>query len=108
MNALISTVLTDFIRLECGISESETIVASTGMQRDLGVYGGDAVEFLLAYGKAFQVDISQFMAADYFDGEGAGFPAWFKPVRKRKELTIGHLQQGIATGRLDEQTISGT
>ena len=76
------------------------------MQRDLGVYGDDAVEFLLAYGKAFQVDVRPFMAADYFDGEGPDVRAWFKPVRKRKELTVGHLQQGIAAGRLDEQITS--
>ena len=78
------------------------------MQRDLGIYGDDAVEFLLAYGTAFQVDISQFMAADYFDGEGMGMLAWFGPVRKRKELTAGHLQQGIAAGRLDEQVLRAT
>ena len=75
------------------------------MQRDLGVYGDDAVELLVAYGKYFQVDVSQFMAADYFDGEGPDVLAWFRPVRTRKELTVGQLQQGIAAGRLDEQVL---
>jgi Protein of unknown function (DUF1493) len=108
MDALISTALIDFIRLECGIGQSEVITASTGMQRDLGVYGDDAVEFLVAYGKAFQVDVSRFMAADYFDGEGMDVLAWFKPVKKRKELTVGHLQQGIVAKRLDEEVLRGT
>jgi hypothetical protein len=107
MDALISTALIDFIRLECGIGQSEVITASTGMQRDLGVYGDNAVEFLVAYGKAFHVDVSQFMAADYFDGEGMDVLAWFKPVKERKELTVGHLQQGIAAKRLDEQVLCG-
>ena len=75
------------------------------MQRDLGVYGDDAVEFLIAYGRAFQVDVSQFMTAEYFDGEGLDILAWFKPAKKRKELTVGQLQQGIAAKRLDEQVL---
>jgi hypothetical protein len=105
MDVLISTALIDFIRLECGIGQSVAIAAGTGMQRDLSVYGDDAVAFLVAYGKAFHVDVSRFVAADYFDGEGIGVLAWFKPAKKRKELTVGHLQQGIAAKRLDEQVL---
>ena len=107
MNALVSTALINFIRLECGIAPSVAIIASTEMQRDLGVYGDDAMEFLLAYSKAFHVDLSQFMAADYFDGEGMDILAWFKPSKKRKELTAGHLQQGIDAKRLNEQLLHG-
>ena len=107
MGTCLSTALVDFLRLRCGVAPSVAITASTGIQRDLGVYGDDAVEFLVAYGKLFQVDISQFMAADYFDGEGLDVLAWFKHPKKRKELTAGHLQQGIAAGRLDEQLLRG-
>ena len=77
------------------------------MQRDFGIYGDDAVEFLLAYAAAFKVDVSRFMAADYFAGEGLDLLAWFKPIKKYKELTVLHLQQGIAAGRLDETVIRG-
>ena len=77
------------------------------MQRDLGVYSDDAVEFLMAYSKAFQVDLSQFMAADYVDGEGMNVLGWLKPAKKRKELTVGHPRQSIATKRLDEQLLRG-
>ena len=70
MNTLVSKELIDFIRHECAIQLPEEIVADTGMQRELGVYGDDAVEFLVAYAKNFHVDVSHFMGADYFDGEG--------------------------------------
>ena len=102
MDTPVSTELIDFIRHECAIHVSEEIVASTGMQRDLGVYGDDAVEFLIAYSKNFHVDVSRFMAADYFDGEGFDFLSLFKVKKPKMELTIGYLQKGIDAKRLDE------
>ena len=105
--------LVAFIRMECGISASTAITASTSMQGDLGIYGDDATDFLLAYAKAFNVDVTQFMAADYFDAEGAGQPLgqlfrWFGATMvRKKELTVGHLQRGIDAKRLDEQIIQG-
>ncbi len=78
------------------------------MQDDLGVYGDDAMDFLVAYAKTFHVDLTQFMAADYFDGEGIDVLAWFRPAKaRRKELTVGHLQSGIEAKRLDEVIIQG-
>jgi acyl carrier protein len=46
------------------------LTRNTAVEKDLSITGDDAVEFLLAYGKKFDVDVSNFMAADYFDGEG--------------------------------------
>lgn len=82
------------------------------MQRDLGVYGDDAIEFLVAYSKNFHVDVVHFSAADYFDGEGLdvfGFVlGLFRPAKnRRKELIVGHLQKGVDAKRLDEQVIDG-
>ena len=115
MEAAVSKELVDFIRRECGISGMEAISARTGMQRDLGVYGDDAVEFLVAYGAHFHVDVTHFMAADYFDGEGSDIlgvllsilrlQAWLPANQTRKELTVGHLQRGIEAQRLDEQVL---
>ena len=107
MNTLVSKELIDFIRHECAIQLPEEIVADTGMQRELGVCGDDAVEFLVAYAKNFHVDVSHFMGADYFDGEGLYFLSLFKVKRTKKELTVGHLQRGIDARRLDEQVIHG-
>jgi hypothetical protein len=113
MTDSVSTELADFIRHECGFSDEEEINSHTGMSRDLGVYGDDAVEFLVAYGAHFHVDVSGFMAADYFDGEGMDVlggllrAVGLAKSRNRKELTVGHLQRGIAAKRLDEQVIAG-
>ena len=112
MNASVSIRLVEFIRHECAIPIEEEINANTRMYSDLGVYGDDAVELLVAYAKTFDVDVTHFMAADYFKGEGAdilGFMlSLFKPAEQaQKELTVGHLQKGIEAKRLDEQVIQG-
>ena len=108
MEPSLSTALVDFIREESGVSFSETITAHTRLQDDLGVYGDDATDLLLAYAKAFHVDITQFPAADYFDSEGIDVLAWFRLVKpRRKELTVGHLQRGIEAQRLDETITQG-
>ena len=115
MDAVVSKELVDFIRRECGISEAVEISAQTGMQRDLGVYGDDAIEFLVAYGAHFHVDVTEFRAADYFGGEGwdilgvllglLRLGAWLPANQTRKELTVGHLLRGIEAKRLNEQAI---
>ncbi len=48
----------------------QIITRSTQIEDDLGVYGDDAVEFIVAFGKEFNVDVSKFMANDYFSPEG--------------------------------------
>ena len=84
----------------------------TRIQDDLRIYGDDAVEFIVAYGQAFNVDVTKFMAADYFDPEGDKIlPAiirtlTLKQKRPRKILTVGHLEKGIKEGRLDESVIN--
>lgn len=108
MEPLLSPALVDFIREQSGVSPSETIAAHTRLQDDLGVYGDDSTDLLLAYAKTFHVDVTQFPAADYFDSEGLDVLAWFRPVKpRRKELTVGHLQRGIQAGRLDEGITQG-
>ena len=109
MEPSLSTALVDFIREESGVGLSENITAQTRLQDDLGVYGDDATDLLLAYAKTFHVDVSHFRAADYFDAEGLDVLAWFRPVKpRRKELTVGQLQRGIEAQRLDEAIIQGT
>lgn len=108
MEPCLSTALIDFIRKQSGVGHAEAISAQTRLQDDLGVYGDDATDLLLAYAKTFHVDVSHFMAADYFDGEGLDVLAWFRPVKPhRKDLTVGHLQRGIEAQRLDETIIHG-
>lgn len=87
------------------------LLRETKLQEDLSIYGDDAVEFMIAYGKHFNVDVSKFMAAEYFSDEGGvKLPVAVKKLFKnggasKKVLTIGHLEKGILAGRLDEEVI---
>jgi acyl carrier protein len=92
--------------------EDEEVTREAGIEEDLGVYGDDAVDLLIAYGKTFNVDVTKFMAADYFSAEGDPIlPAIIrfltgKKKKKNKILTVGHLEKGIIAGRLDEEVIN--
>jgi Protein of unknown function (DUF1493) len=84
----------------------------TRVEEDLGIYGDDANEFLIAFGQEFNVDMSKFMAGDYFSDETAGaagtimrFFSWNNKPNK-KTLTLGHLEKAVAAGRLDEDVIN--
>lgn len=83
------------------------ITENSFLEKDLGIYGDDAVEYIMAFGKAFNVDVSKFMAADYFRGEGVSFSSVFsKKKQEKKELSITHLIKAIKAGRLDEEIIN--
>jgi|SRR5579872_4054632 len=90
----------------------ERIQDDSRIEEDLRIYGDDAVELLITYGKEFNVDVSRFMAADYFSGEGLDIIGAIKraitgkPKPLKKELTINHLEKGIIAGRLDEDVIN--
>lgn len=78
---------------------------TTQIERELRITGDDAIEFLIEYGKYFNVDVTKFMAADYFDGEGMN---WLLPNSNsnKKILTLGDLVKGIIAGQLNEQVIN--
>jgi acyl carrier protein len=103
--------LKHFIVKETGVDDDE-VIREAGIEEDLGIYGDDAMELLIAYGKYFNVDTGKFMAADYFSPEGDPIlPAIIriftgKQERKTKILTIRHLEKGIHAGRLDEEVIN--
>ena len=92
--------------------DDEVITDETIIEDDLGVSGDDAVEFMMAYSKEFNVDLSRFMAADYFSPEGSGVFSLIKSVFRigddpnKKTLTVGHLLKGVQAGRLDEEVIN--
>ncbi len=108
MNETIFDKLKVFV-IEQAAVEAEEVTRNARIEDDLGVYGDDAVDLLIAYGKVFNVDITKFMAADYFTGEGdtilPGIIRVLTNGKKRKTLTVGHLEKGIIAGRLDEEII---
>ncbi len=91
------------------LAYNKEITCATSVEYDLGFTGDDAVEFIIEYSKYFKVDVSDFMAAKYFDGEGDGFihmiTQFFLPKRKEYILIVEHLVKGIMYGRLNEVVI---
>lgn len=95
--------LKNFVIRQAAVLEDE-VTMEASLENDLGVYGDDAFDFIIAFGKAFNVDVSKFMAADYFNSGGR---SWLLGnLQKRKELTVAHLDKAIAAGRLDEEVIN--
>lgn len=88
------------------------LLRETRLEKDLKITGDDAVEFIVAFGREFNVDVSQFMAADYFGPEGdVILPAILNFLTgrrrpRRKILTIGHLEKAVFAGKLDEDVIN--
>ena len=101
--------LKEFTISQSAVNDEE-ITRETRLAEDLGVYGDDAVDFIIAYSKAFNVDVTKFMAADYFRAEGGiRLPLFLTTIfnfDEKKVLTIGHLEKGILAGRLDEDVIN--
>ncbi len=107
--------LKEFIVQQAGVDEHE-VTPDARLYNDLGIYGDDAVELLIEYGKKFNVDVSKFMAADYFEGEGGiglidmiyGLIKSFTgsiPSTGLKVLTVNDLENGIIAGKLNESVI---
>jgi hypothetical protein len=70
------------------------------------LWGDDAFEFIEAYTKEFNVDLSEFDMKKYFPPEGdVILPAIMRALRLKKEpeyfpLTLGDLEGGIKKGKL--------
>jgi len=80
------------------------------IEKDLGIYGDDAVELILGFGKKFDVDVSEFMADKYFSAEGDFIlPALLRLLIGNKttkyELTIKNLVDAVKYKKLDEEII---
>lgn len=93
------------------IADVDMADLQSDIEDDLLICGNDSIDFILAYSKEYNVDVSKFMAADYISAEGEqlfgrlfGKPLDSEPAR-RKKLTIRNLLDGIQAGKLDEGTI---
>ena len=111
MNADIFNRIKEFTVKQAGVYEDD-ITENTLLEADLNIYGDDAVEYLVAFGKEFNVDMSNFMAASYFSAEGGlklfpGIKQLFgiKKNPKERQLTIKHLVKSVEMGKLDEEVI---
>ena len=100
----------DFVSDKAGVDPNR-IERTTRLELDLGVYGDDAEELIIGYSKRFNVDVSQFMLSDYFNGESDPLTlllCWlFRAKSSKKDLTVGHVEKGVIAGRLDAEVING-
>jgi len=84
-----------FVKQESFVDDELTL--DTGLEEDLGIYGDDAIAFMLKYSDKYSVDITKFMAADYFSSESRSIlwtilSSFFcKESMFKKSLTIRHL-----------------
>lgn len=88
-----------FLRKELMIREV-TLHGSVRLEADLGVTGDDAVELILAFGIAFQVDVTKFPINDYFGPEGLDVFCLYPDSKSRKSLTIDDLERAVVDGKL--------
>lgn len=84
----------------------------TALEKDLGISGDDAVDFLLDFSKKFNIDMSKFDIRKYFFPEGDFMlPIILRLITGKKrekisELKLGDLEKAIIAGRLDEEIIN--
>jgi acyl carrier protein len=88
------------------------ITRETTIEEDLKITGDDSDEFLIAFGKEFKVNVSDFKIGDYFGSEGDPVLRTLNRIlsrgkkRSKKTLTIGHLEKAVLAGKLDEEVIN--
>lgn len=87
---------------------------TTKVEKELKITGDEATEFIMAFGKQFNVDVSNFMAAEYFESEGDKIlPAIVRfftgqKKAKNKELLLVDLERAVIAGKLDDTVIEGS
>ncbi len=88
------------------------ITLDTKIESEFGITGDDVDNFIIAFSKEFNVDISEFKVARYFKGEGdtilisiINFLLGKKTEGRYPPLTVGDLERAIKKGKLDETVI---
>lgn len=89
-----------------GFLFDEEIKETTLLERDLRITGDDAVEFILAFGQEFNVDVSKFKLDEYFEAEGVlgpFFSFFYKYISSplKKKMTIEDLLDAMESHNLE-------
>ena len=103
--------LSDLILFTIDFSGTDDIEynENTDIEKDVGITGDDAADYLVEFGKRYNVDLSNFNFDDHFDPEGYAPPGSImstfllfecKNNNDKKPLTIGDLLNAIAKGKL--------
>jgi hypothetical protein len=78
------------------------IERQTLIEDDLGVTGEDAYDLIVQISKMYQIDITGFDFAKYFNDE----PLIFLSDRMVLPFTVGHLEKAIIAGRLNDEIVN--
>ncbi len=74
------------------------------IEKDLNIYGDEAVDFLTRFSEKFNVKMDKFIFEDYFNPETDKISLFianaFTKKRIKKELTIQSLKEAIKKGEL--------
>ena len=108
----ISEKLILFIQNETFVKDI-VITKDTAVDADLGITGDDADDFIIAFSKEFNVDVSDFDIGKYFNGEGDKTISTIfnfllkgtKEVKIKKTLLVADLERAITIGKLDDSVI---
>lgn len=74
------------------------------IEKDLHIYGDEAIEFLEKFSEKFNVKIDDFHFEKYFNNEGDIIGLFIKNMFKKSkkiDLTINDLKEAIKKGRLE-------
>jgi hypothetical protein len=79
----------------------------TELRKDLKIWGDDATDFILAFGKAFNVDLSKMDLDKYFPPEGNALLSniirllMLKQAPTYLSLILGDLEEAVKMGRIE-------
>ncbi len=116
-NLILLKEIISFIENTYGVIDDVPLTENTLLEKDLRITGDEACDFIVEYGKHFNVNVSNFMADQYFQAEGHEYD-WLSPLlqtfRLKKEdppikpFTLGDLVKGIKAGKLDESVLNNS
>ncbi len=76
---IISEKLKHFIIKETGLKKAN-ITMETSLEKDLNIYGEEALDFIQHFSECFKVNISGFKIDEYFSSEGDIISKFFKKM----------------------------
>ena len=103
------TELIDFVSTKTGFSQTTSLSQQSTLNRDIGLDGDDADEFMAEYFDHFMIEYGDYDWSNYFGEEGFNPVSLLidianeKPVAK--PLTLGMLEPAAAIGKWDTKAL---
>jgi len=102
----INNKLIDFVK-SWNLIQPDKITLDTLIEKDLGITGDDAIDFIEEFAKKFDVDIVSFDYSKYFGSEGIDifdvFSRLFfqKRTTNHTDMSLRELGEAIRSGKLE-------